>query len=149
MTEPTDTTDAESPADRPPWGRRLAMGGGALLLLLIVAYFVATSTAFLKHVILPRVSRSLNGELTVADASISPFSKIVLRQIKLQTAGAEPLFSAQELQIRCGVFSMLGGNISIQELTLTAPKLQIVENPDGTRNLDALLRGMTTNKPSA
>src|SRR5580765_6224112 len=117
MPEPADTIEAELPAERPPWGRRLAMGGGGLLLLLIIAYFVATSTVFLKRVILPRVGKSLNGELTVADASIRPFSKIVLRQIKLQTAGAEPLFSAQELQIRCGVFSMLGGNISIQELT--------------------------------
>src|SRR4030095_11487482 len=138
MAEPTDTTDDESPAERPPWGRRLAMGGGALLLLLIVGYFVATSTAFLKHVILPRLSKYLKGELTVGDASISPFSKIVLRQIKLQTAGTEPLFSAQELQIRCGLFSILGGKINIQELTLTAPTLQIVENPDGTRNLDPL-----------
>src|SRR4030095_5003319 len=120
------------------WGRWLAMGGGVMLLLLIVAYFVATSTVFLKGIILPRVSRSLNGELTVADASISPFSKIVLRQIKLHTPGAEPLFSAQELQIRCGLFSILGGKINIQELTLTAPTLQIVENPDGTRNLDPL-----------
>ena len=42
MAEPTDTIDAESTAERPPWGRRLAIGGGALLLLLIVAYFVAT-----------------------------------------------------------------------------------------------------------
>src|SRR5436190_17887396 len=120
MVVPTDTIDAEPPAERPPWGRRLAMVGGALLLLLIVAYFVATSTVFLKLVILPRASKSLNGELSVADASISPFSKIVLRQIRMQTAGGEPLFSAQEMQIRCGPFSVLAGNIKIQELTLTA-----------------------------
>src|ERR1700675_642045 len=99
MAEPTDTIDADSPAERPPWGRRLAVGGGALLLLLIVAYFVATSTVFLKRVILPRVSTSLNGELTVADASISPFSKIVLRQIKLQAAGAAPLIIARDLEL--------------------------------------------------
>ncbi|MEO8426639.1 MAG: AsmA family protein [Verrucomicrobiota bacterium] len=149
MAEPTDPTDDEAPTERPLWGRRLALGGGALLLLLLVAYFVVTSTVFLKHVILPRVGKSLNGELTVADASISPFSKIVLRQIKLQTTGAEPLFTAQELQLRWGLFSVLGGNIKIQELTLTAPRLQIVENSDGTRNLEPLLSALTTNQPGA
>ena len=62
-----------------------------LIVLVVVAYFVATSSAFFKGVILPRVGKAMGGEVTVADASISPFSQVVLRQLKVKTTGTEPL----------------------------------------------------------
>ena len=73
------TTESSQPVKRRSWKRRLARISAGLLLLLIVLYFVATSAAFLKAVILPRVGQALNAEVTVDDASISPFSQVVLR----------------------------------------------------------------------
>ena len=81
---------------RPRWGRRIGIAVGILVLLLVVIYFVATSSAFLKGVILPRASKSLNAQITVDDASISPFSEVILKNLRVKTTGADPLVRDEE-----------------------------------------------------
>ena len=71
---------------------------GVLIILLVLVYFVGTSSALFKGVILPRASKSLNEEITASDASISPFKQIILRNVKVQTQGSEPLVTAPELR---------------------------------------------------
>jgi hypothetical protein len=113
---------------------------GGLLVLLVVAYFVLTSSAFFKGVILPRASKSLGGQITVAEASISPFSQVYLQQLKVQTTGTEPLLQAEEVRLRYSLFSILGGTMKVNEVTIVSPVVQIIENADGTSNLDPLLK---------
>src|SRR5262245_31579625 len=72
----------------------------AFVVLIVIAYFVLTSSAFVTRVVLPRVSRSLNANVTVGHASVSPFSKVVLTDLKIQTSGTEPLISAKEFRVR-------------------------------------------------
>ena len=64
---------------------------GVLVALVIALFFVATSAAFLKGMILPKVSKSLNADVTVTDASIHPFSSVLLKDLKVQSKGYEPL----------------------------------------------------------
>ena len=84
----------------------------------MVAYFVATSSAFFKGVILPRASKALNATITVSDASVSPFRQVVLHNLKVQTAGSEPLVTAPEVRLRYSLMDILGGNIHVDEATL-------------------------------
>src|SRR5204863_7772662 len=95
-------TPVASPAPRRKrrWFRTLVWVFGVLLILLVVAYFVGTSTAFLKGVILPKASASLNAKVTVTDASISPFKQVVLKDLKVETTGTEPLLVAPEVRLR-------------------------------------------------
>src|SRR6185436_11231316 len=130
----------EPTVTRRSWRRKLLTIAGALLVLLVVFYFVATSAAFLKGVILPRVSKAMNAEITVGDASLSPFSQVVLRQLTIKTSGAEPLLQANEVRLRYSLRSIIGGNIKVDEITLDSPSIQIVQNADGTSNLDPLLK---------
>src|SRR5437762_8989145 len=144
---PNTAPATPQPLKRRRWVRRLALVGAGLLVLLVVVYFVATSAAFLKAVILPRVSKALIAEVTVGDASISPFSQVVLRQLTVKTTGAEPLLQANEVRLRYSLWSIIGGNIKVDEVTLDSPAIQIVQNADGTSNLDPLLKKET--KPAA
>src|SRR5437762_2983246 len=130
----------EPPVKRRSWRRKLLTIAGALLVLLVAFYFVATSSALFKGVILPRVGKALNAEVTVGDASLSPFSQVVLRQLKVKTTGAEPLLQANEVRLRYSLWSIIGGNIKVDEVTLDSPAFQIVQNADGTSNLDPLLK---------
>lgn len=114
--------------------------GGILILLLIVAYFVVTSAGFFKSFILPRVSQAAHATVTVESAAISPFSQIVLRNLKVQTTGSEPLVAAPEVRVRYHLMAILGGHIDVEEITLASPTVNIVENADGTSNLDPLLK---------
>src|SRR5260221_716541 len=117
-----------------------------LLLLLVVAYFVGTSEGFLKSVILPRGSKAMNATVTIEGASISPFSEVVLRNLKVVTTGTEPLLTAQEVHARYSLTKMMGGNIVVQEVTVASPTINVVENADGTSNLDPLTKGQKEEK---
>ena len=129
-----------APRKRRGWLRALAWGFVSLLVLLLVVYFVGTSSAFFKGVILPKVSSALNAKVTVSDASISPFHEVVLHNLKVQTTGTEPLVSAPEVRLRYSLMQIIGGNIQVDEVTLSAPTVTLVQNPDGTSNLDPILK---------
>ena len=108
------TSSSSQSGGRPTWRRKLLFISGSLFVLLVVVYFVATSSAFFKGVILPRASKAVGGQITVADASISPFSQVHLRQLKVQTTGAEPLLQAEEVRLRYSLFRILGGTMQVK-----------------------------------
>jgi hypothetical protein len=111
---------------------------------LVVGYFVATSEPFFKGVILPRASKSLNAKVTAEDVSIKPFSEIILRGLKVQTTGTEPLATVQEVRVRHSLLDIIGGNIEVQEVAVIGPTIHIINNPDGTSNLDPILKAPKT-----
>jgi len=110
------------------------------IVLIVAVYFVGTSSAFLKGVILPRVSKSLNAEITVADASIHPFKEVVLHNLVVKTTGDEPLVTAQEVHARYSLMDIIGGKIHIDEAVLSSPKVVLIQNADGTSNLDPITK---------
>jgi uncharacterized protein involved in outer membrane biogenesis len=143
-----------SPKQRRRWLRWLAWSTAVLLVLLVAACFVATSASFLKSVILPRVSGALNASVTVSDASIHPFSGIVLRDLKVQAAGQPPLVTAPEVRVSYHLLDILGGNLRVDEIALVSPTIELVENPDGSGNLQPILKALQANpaaekKPAA
>ncbi len=128
---------------RPPrrWLRRIGFLLGALFVLLVVAYFVGTSSWALKSVILPRVSTAMNAKVTVDDASLSPFSAVTLRGLKVETTGPEPLVTAQEVRLRYSLMDIIKGNINVSEVTLESPVVNLVTTADGKSNLDPITKG--------
>jgi AsmA-like protein len=120
----------------------LAWIAGVFIVLLAVAYFVATSSAFFKGVILPKAGVALNAAITVSDASISPFKQVVLRDLKVQTTGTEPLLAAPEVRLRYSLMDIIRGNINVDEVSIVSSTVTLVENPDNTSNLDPILKGM-------
>jgi len=137
----TDTT-VRTPAQKKQhgWLRAIAWVFGFLIMLLVVVYFVATSEALLKGMILPRVGKAINAQITLSDASISPFSHVVLKNLKVQTAEAEPLFTAAEVRLRYSLMDIIRGNIRVDEVTLSSPTIVLAENPDGSSNLNPILK---------
>ena len=127
--------------------RIAAWVAGVLAAVMVVAYFIVTSPSFIKGVILPRVSAAIHADVTVTDISVHPFSKITVHGLKVQAKGQEPVISASEVSASYSLWSILGGNLRVDEVTLVSPTFTLVENPDGSSNLDAL--NASTKKPSA
>jgi uncharacterized protein involved in outer membrane biogenesis len=137
----TDTTvNSPAPRKRRGWLKAIAWVFGILIALVVVVYFVATSGAFFKGVILPRMSKAMNAQVTVSDASISPFSQVILRNLKVQTTGADPLVAANEVRLRYSLMDIIRGNIHVDEVALVSPTIVLVQNPDGSSNLDPILK---------
>jgi uncharacterized protein involved in outer membrane biogenesis len=115
-----------------------AWGAGVLVILTLVAYLVVTSSGFIKRVILPRVSAAIHADVTVTDISLHPFSKIRVRGLKVQVKGQEPFITAPEVRASYSLWSILRGKPRISEIMLMSPTVNLVENPDGSSNWDAL-----------
>ena len=145
MADATSVTPA--PKKRRGWLRAIAWVFGILIVLVVVVYFVATSSGFFTGVILPRVGKAMNAQVTVSDASISPFSQVILRNLKVQTTGTEPLISAAEVRLRYSLMAIIRGNIKVDEVALVSPTVTLVENPDGSRNLDPILKAQQPKAP--
>src|ERR1044071_8757398 len=137
----TNVTTQPAPPRKRRWLRVISFLFLFLILLLVVAYFVGTSSAFFKGVILPRAGKALNAEITVSEASISPFKEVVLNNLRVKTTGDEPLLSAPEVRARYSLMDIIRGNIKVDVVAVTKPTIVIVENPDGSSNLDPITKG--------
>ena len=111
---------------------------GVFVALLAVLYFVVTSSAFIRAVVLPKVEAAIACKLEVGDLSLSPFSQLELRQIKVTPNGAEPLAQVDLIRMRYSLSALLGGKIQAYEVTVEKPVITLVESADGTRNLPKL-----------
>src|ERR1043165_9086685 len=111
------------------------------VILLVAVYFVGTSSVFLKSVILPKVGKSMNADITVSDASIHPFKEIVLHNFTVKTTGDEPLVVAPEVHAKYSLMDIIGGKIQVELAELNSPKIVLIQNADGTSNLDPLTKG--------
>ncbi|MBI2927087.1 MAG: DUF748 domain-containing protein [Verrucomicrobia bacterium] len=136
-----------TPSAGAKWLRRLLVAAGVAAVTLVIAYFTVTSTAFLKAVVLPKVGQAIQGEVTVSDATISPFSQVILRQLKVRTTSSEPLLQADEVRVRYALFDLLGGAIKLDDIAIVSPTVTINEQADGTSNLDPLLKLGGESKP--
>lgn len=135
-----DAKSSAAPQHKRRWLRVLGIVLGVLIVLLVLAYFTVTSSAFVKGVILPRVGKAMNADITAGEAGVSPFSQIILKNLKVQTTGTEPLLTANEVRLKYHLFDILGGNIAVDEVTLDTPTINVIANADGTSNLDPLTK---------
>jgi len=140
MADAISSAPTPAPRKRSAWWRVLLWLVAIFVVLLVVVYFVATSSAFLQRQILPRVSKSLNADVTVSSAELHPFSQIVLHDLKIQSKNQPTLLTVQEARVKYSLMDIIGGNIHVDEMVIASPVIQIVQNPDGSSNLDPLLK---------
>jgi hypothetical protein len=144
------TENPNAAAKKPGRGRKLGIGAGIALGLLVVLYFVVTSAAFLKGFVLPGVGDAIHAKVTVEDASLSPFSSVRLRGLKVTTTGSEPLLQVAEVRTGYSLIGMLGGNINVGEAVMVEPVINIIQQFDGTKvtsNLDPILAELNKPRP--
>jgi hypothetical protein len=129
--------------------RRLVKVAAITIGGLLALYFVVTSGAFLKRVVLPRVSQQVNAKVSVGDISFSPFSRLSLKQLKVETAGAEPLLVANEASVKYSLFALMAGRVNIASMNLAGVAVNVTVDADGKTNLDPLLASKSAPAPPA
>ncbi|MBI5773514.1 MAG: AsmA family protein [Verrucomicrobia bacterium] len=142
-------SDVQTPAPgRRRWLKILGLTAASAAVLVVALYFVLTSAAFLKGVILPRVSSALHATVTVEDASLSPFSSVSLKGLKVTTKDGATLLQADEVRTGYSLMGMLGGTIKVDEVRVINAAVEITVAPDGKSNLDPLLASSSTSAPA-
>jgi hypothetical protein len=140
MPDATSAAPNAGPRNRRSWLRVLGWLFTIFVVLLVALYFLVTGSEFQKKHILPRISESIGANVTVSSLTLHPFSQTVLRDLNVQPTNQAPLLTAKEVRVKCNLLDILGGNIRIDEAALTSPVFQLVQNPDGTSNLDPLTK---------
>ncbi|HAM70066.1 MAG TPA: hypothetical protein DCM86_00290, partial [Verrucomicrobiales bacterium] len=143
----TDTAAPRPTPLRSLWLRRGLVGAALLVVLIILLYFVGLSSPFLRGFVLPRVGKALHATLTAEEVSLSPFSSLTLRGLRIQTSGEIPLLTTPEVRVRYRLRDILSGTLSVDEVTIDSPILQVVPTPDGRDNLQPILDSATTTPP--
>jgi len=144
------TSDVAPVAKRHGWLFKLGIAAGVLVVLVVILYFVVTSGAFISGVVLPKVGKAVNSDITVSSLSLSPWSEVELKDLKVVPNGSEPLLKAQTVRARYSLMDILHGKINVSEVTLDGADIKLVQNADGTSNLDPLLKSgsKTESKPA-
>jgi len=146
MTQDTQTSRRRSSA----W-RHFPILAAVVIVVLLALYFILSSSAFLKAVVVPRVGKALNAKVTVDKVSLSPFSKLVVENVKVQTTGLEPVIQADRMSVNYSLLDLIGGTFALQDVTVNGAKIRVIQEPDGKSNLDPLMhpRAAETQPPSA
>lgn len=131
---------------RKSWRQKLLRAVLVLILLLVALYFVLTSAFFVKQVVLPLASNALKADITVGDLQLSPFRRVVLRDVKVQPRGNEPLLTVKEVRAGYSLLAILRGNLKVSEVFIESPEITIVEGADGRSNLDLFLKNDSAEK---
>src|SRR5256885_7444109 len=85
-----------------------------------------------------RLQGDWSSDVCSSDLSISPFKEVYLKDLKVKPIGQETLVTAPEVRVRYKLMDIIRGNIDVDEITLASPTITLVENPDGTSNLDPI-----------
>lgn len=131
------------------WARNLAIFAAVVFALLVCAYLLGTSSAFIKSFVLPKVGDSMGAEVTASSVDLSPFKQIVIRDLKVTPKGAETLLSAKDLTVKYRLGAIMRGNVEIDDITISSPVVTIVEKPDGSMNIDPVLKAQEESGKSA
>ncbi len=134
-----------APSAASPRKKKLLILGTIFIGLPVILYFFLTSGYFIKSFVLPKAGKTLNATITVEDISVSPFSAVSLRGLKVVTTG-EPLLTADSASVRYSLMDIIGGKLNVSELKVQSPKISIVQNVDGTSNLSPILEALKANE---
>ena len=105
-----------------------------LVVLVVFAAFVITRPAFIKAVVIPKVSDAVGTPVEVGALSFSPLSKVELRDVRVGTEG-NPLLRAGTVRIRYGLGKILGGEIAIDEILVDSAVVTLTQGADGSWNV--------------
>ncbi|MGE3309573.1 MAG: AsmA family protein [Limisphaerales bacterium] len=119
--------------------KKLIVFLGVVAALVVVAFFVVTSSGFLKSVVLPRVGAALNAKVEADRIAVSPFSSVEVQNLRITPNGAETLATVDLARVRYKLFSILGGRMEIPEVLVRNPVISLVSKADGSSNLDPIL----------
>lgn len=132
--------------------RHFPVLAAVVIVVLVALYFILSSSAFLKAVVVPRVGKALNAKVTVDKVFLSPFSKLVVENVKVETTGLEPVIQADRMSVNYSLFQLIGGAVALQDITVNGAKIRVIQQPDGKSNIDPLMQaraGETQPPPAA
>ena len=115
-----------------------------LVVIFIIAAVILVKTLVtperVKETVLPIANKALHREVTLSDVSISIFSGIELKGLKIMSKeGDRPFVSCQAARLHYDLLPLLHGKVQVGEVTIVSPEIHVIRNSDGSFNFSDLL----------
>jgi hypothetical protein len=136
----------------PPRRNRLARTALVVLIAVVALFGLAWAAlailfppARVRALVQAQLARSLTREVRFADAGLGLFPpvRLTVKALALSEAGGfanGTAFQTQALQLDLDVLALLSRRVVVKRLALDEPALHLVLRPDGTTNLDGIVR---------
>ncbi|NOY80096.1 MAG: DUF748 domain-containing protein [Kiritimatiellaeota bacterium] len=123
----------------------LVLGGlcAAFIAALVGGYLVVSSPAFVRSQVLGRVAQILGTPVTAGDIRFRPFSSIELSDVAIGT-GEGRFFTAGRVRCRYRLGGLFRRRLTIDEIRIDKPVVQLVRDAAGRLNLPAVSRPRST-----
>ena len=130
----------EEDQPRPNWKRRILISVVCVVGLLVAGWLVVSSEMFLREVVMKKVGRSINAEITFKSADWSPARSVVLQGVRIKAVGQEPFWEAKEITVNYQLGNLLAGKIDFSDITIVEPVISVHMDAEGKTNLDSLFK---------
>src|SRR6056297_963700 len=125
----------------------LKIAGGilGLFIVLIIALNLYFTDERLKNTVMPYVDDAVGRSVNVEKMSLTFFSTFPQPGVSIENMSipgeteSDTLLSLDELVVSVELFSLLGDQINISEISLKKPRFTYVVNADSTTNIDFLM----------
>lgn len=123
----------------------LLVGLSVILVLLVgvvaLVHLLVTPER-VKGWVLPVAEEHLHREVTLEDVEIGLLSGIVLKNLKVRDLdGSNDLLLIEGLVLSYRFWPLLSGKLVVDEIIVKGPAIRLVQNADGSMNIDDLLAG--------
>jgi len=126
-----------------------------VLIVIIIGLNIYFTDERLKNTVMPYVDDAVGRTVNVEQMSLTLFSTFPQPGISIQNMSIpgeveeDTLLSMDEIVVSVELFSLLGDQINISEISLQNPKFTYVVNADSTTNIDFLIAGETETDTTA
>lgn len=114
----------------------------ALMILLVGVRWALTTDwvrNYVKNTVISVASSTLNGELHIDNIRGDLFKHIVVQGIKIADQSGDAVLKADSIIADYNLWSLLGGGLKINEISVYAPELNVEQYADSTWNILKLL----------
>lgn len=123
----------------------LLIGLSAILVLLVgavVLVHLLVTPERVKGWVLPVMEEQLHREVSLSDVEVGLLSGIALQDLKvLDRDGRNDLLRIEGLVLSYRFWPLLSGKLIVDEVLVKGPAVRLVQNADGSMNIDDLLAG--------
>jgi len=124
-----------------------------IILILFMLLWLFLQTNYGQNKVLPlaldAISNALGTKVTANRIDVSFFDKIQLDDVLVLDHNADTLIYLQKLDADIGIFSLRSQTISIDKLELSATKVKLSVDKNGTSNYNHILKHLSSNKETS
>ncbi len=149
LQNPPGTTVTHSEADAAPQPRRKSWLRRLFILFVVIVLIVAIGVAAAPTILstgparsyaLGMVNARIAGNLQLSDWSLSWFSPLTIRGVKINDLENREVLSVDTIQASAGVLNLIRNGLNFGDITLTAPNIHLILDEHNQPSLSAALQ---------